>query len=627
MKHPSHSDVVSARSFSWTILDHVETPERRQRDVPACRILESGGPALTPDEALALFLRINAGRDRQTGALDDDARAAVQSLVTANFDLCIEPARSRLWKGLDSDDVAQDALLGLHRAAMRFDATFEPGFSTYAKFWIIHSIAQGADRQTGLIRIPPQLRVLEHQIATAESRGSVGDGTTPDELAIAVAADVQQIRATLDARFTIIGFDDAEDEHRRSTDDDPREFEPDEEDAAPPDWLELILEVSRSSTLEELTAHVINIIHGLPALDREVLTLHYGLFGKEAETLEEIGHGFDLTRERIRQVRNKALEKVRRQLALDRARDPYLDDEIGLDRAGAAALDSEEIDRFVAVELGHLPPSMHPDNPAPRRPKPQTVRRRRVRRVLADVRAATDHWRISPFLEAETPDDVNDAAIQILPLLTVETLSRVELVEALSELTDEMDDELMKEALLACSRSTILAAAESGLPDEAELARVLRLARFAGCATDPLGYELVLRASPTKLIDLPRDARVVSSWHFEQDDPSDVRLMNKLHRNADRLGFEWNTSFDDFLDVVIAERLDHRSGKTFSAVIADVPVCDIDSFLAYEHGRPLKVLRSPQRIPWTYVCTGCHIVRSHARAIDSSRPSRCADCT
>ena len=78
---------------------------------------------------------------------------------------------------------------------------------------------------------------------------------------------------------------------------------------------------------------------------------------------------------------------------------------------------------------------------------------------------------------------------------------------------------------------------------------------------------------------------------------------------------------------MIAQSFEHRSAKTYAAVLAGIPVCDIDTFLAHRAGRQLTVLRAPFPIPWTFVCRGCHIVGSLPRSTGATTPTRCPDCT
>lgn len=615
------------RHFSWSILEDLDAPENPRRATAGVRVFDTNGPLLSVEAEHALGARVRAGTHEPSTSLDDDARDAVGQLVVSNLRLCIRPARSRVRNGQDFDDIVQNGFLGLIRAAEKFDPAFGTRFSTYAMLWIRQQMDRGLDREARAIRLPSHVGALQRRIELAQAQGLIQEGATPEEIARVVRSDVAHIDVARKSRYAIVGLVETEEAHRAHAALEPRSLEPDGDDEDGASWIDVISEDAENSPTEPLHARIVDMILNLDEREQIVIELHYGLSEMDPYTLEEIAEHFGLTRERVRQVRNKALETIRRQLALERAQHPHFDDDMNLGKHEVRSLASDELERYVGVELGVLPPILHPDMPAPRRSDPATSRRRTVRAVLRDLAAATVRWSNDVLLEAEPVcDDHGQLLDHIGPLLEHEPFSRRELVEALSEIVDDMGPEAMGDALLAVAQAAARDAAQKGLPEAVELARLLRLVRFMGCSTDPLGYKLVLRAAPQTTIELPEGSRVASTWHFDESDPEHVQLRNALHRHGERLRFEWNSAFDEDLDLVIAAEIDHRSTKTFAAVLAGVPICDIEAFRGYGPGQRLTVLQSPRRIPWTYVCKGCEQVQSHRRSRGHSCPSRCRDC-
>lgn len=614
------------RHFSWSILEDLDAPENPRRGTAGVRVFDTNGPLLSAEAEHALGARVRAGTDEPTASLDDDARDAVRQLVVSNLRLCIRPARSRVRHGQDFDDIVQNGFLGLIRAAEKFDPAIGARFSTYAMLWIRQQMDRGFDREARPIRLPSHVGTLQRRIELAEAQGLIQEDATSEEIARVLRSDVAHVDVARKSRYVIVGLVEAEEDHRTIAALEPRSLETDgdEEDGA--SWIDVISEDAENSPTEPLQARIVDMILNLDERERMVIDLHYGLSETDPYTLEEIADYFDLTRERVRQVRNKALETIRRQLALERTQRPHFDEDMNLGEHEVRSLSSDELERYVGVELGVLPPSLHPDLPAPRKTNPATARRRTVRAVLRNLATHSAGWETALLKADPIVASHSHLLDHVGPLLEHEPFSRRELVEALSEIVDDMGPEAMGDALFAVAQEAARDAAQKVLPEAVELAQMLRLVRFMGCSTDSLGYELVLRAAPLTTIELAEGSRVASAWDFDGGDSDQTRLRNALHRHGDRLELEWNFTFDEDLDLIIARSLDQRSTRTRAAVLAGVPICDIEAFRGYEHGQRLAVLLSPRKIPWTYVCKGCEQVQSHRRSRGHSCPSRCRDC-
>jgi RNA polymerase sigma factor (sigma-70 family) len=624
---PGLPNIGTGRHFSWSILEDLGAPEDHRRAASGIRLFDPRVGLLQPEEEQELGRRVRTGTDEATGECTIEARDAVAHLVLANLRLCIRPARLRLRHGQAFDDIAQNGVLGLIRAAEKFEPEFGNRFSTYAMFWIRQSMDRGVNRESRLIQLPEHVVAMQRRLEIAESRGLINDALTDEATAKIVRSDAQQVRVAREAVHEIIGLDEAAAEVRSRSDLDPRSIESDGDDPEVPTWSELVTDDAPPAATEALNAHIKNIVDNLPMREGDVIRLYYGLDGFEQETLESIADQFGLTRERIRQIRNGVLDGIRRTLAVERARQPDFDVDMNLDPAAIRALTSDEIDQHVAIELDG-PARGGPHRVAPVRPvDPSVARRRVVRSILSDLRAATSTWSSGLLLEPHTEGGKDPVVAEpIRPLTEREPYDRRALVEALSTLVDDVGPDAIESGLLSVVRSVVHAALGKTLPDAEGLARLLRLLRFLGCSTDPFGYELVVRASPRATVDLQAGSRVASSWHFDENNPEHLLLRRELHRHGDRLELEWNSNFDEDLDLVIAESLGHRSQKTYSAVIAGVPICDIETFLNHETGRRLTAMRAPRRIPWTYVCRRCQTVSSRRRTSGSSCPTHCQDC-
>ncbi len=247
---------------------------------------------LTPKEEIALAKRIKKG--------DADAR---EHMIKANLRLVVKIAREYENYGLPLLDLINEGNIGLMKAVERFDPKKGAKLSTYASWWIKQSIRRALSDQSKTIRLPVHVgdKLLQMRRAEAKLHDELGRAPTDEELGEETgipAKRVTQYRkasiqpASLDAP---IGDDDSN------------------------SVSEIVADENAESPYEELegktnSAMIYDLLPTLDAREQEILRQRFGLDGNDEETLEVIGEKFGVTRERIRQIQELALAKLRRKI-------------------------------------------------------------------------------------------------------------------------------------------------------------------------------------------------------------------------------------------------------------------------------------------------------------------------
>jgi len=249
-------------------------------------------PLLTPQQEVKLARRIKRG--------DSEARA---EMVRCNLRLVVKIARDYQGLGLPLLDLISEGNIGLMKAVERFDPKKGGKLSTYAAWWIKQSIKRALANQSKTIRLPVHLVDKISKIRRVAMRMSedLGREPTDDELAEEIgmsSAKVAQLKtaairpASLDAP---IGDDDST-EYGDIVGD---------EDASDP------FEMLRDKDLRDEVGDLLDV---LDDRERRIIFSRFGLDGQQPKTLEEVGERFGVTRERIRQLQNIALVKMRKAL-------------------------------------------------------------------------------------------------------------------------------------------------------------------------------------------------------------------------------------------------------------------------------------------------------------------------
>ena len=232
--------------------------------------------------------------------LVDDGQHAKQALIQANLRLVVPQARRYTGRDLEFIELIQEGNLGLLRAVERFDQTKGYKFSTYAVWWIRQALQRGVTSKARTIRVPGHVWDLAARVNAADHRWRQDHGREPTEadLAAETGLTIERVREVTNAMQRLASLDRVVGEEGETT---MGEVIADED---APDPIEGVLE-------DDLVRRVHAAIDQLDERERLVLVLRFGLHGHQPQTLEEIGDQLGLTRERIRQMQNRALSRLR----------------------------------------------------------------------------------------------------------------------------------------------------------------------------------------------------------------------------------------------------------------------------------------------------------------------------
>ncbi len=244
---------------------------------------------LSREEEVALSARIHAG--------DMEAR---DELVQANLRFVIDVAKNYQNRGLSLADLISAGNVGLMTAAQRFDGAKGFKFISYAVWWIKQSILQTIADHARTVRLPLNKLSLLKDISRASHRLGQGRDTEPEieEIAAELQVSPQEVQDTILSARSVRSLDESfEEDDERSLMNVLRD-----DDQAPPDGD--VMEETARRQLE-------NVLEVLDEREFKIIRLYFGLDGAEAMTLEQIGRLMNLTRERVRQLKERALGKLR----------------------------------------------------------------------------------------------------------------------------------------------------------------------------------------------------------------------------------------------------------------------------------------------------------------------------
>jgi RNA polymerase primary sigma factor len=244
---------------------------------------------LRADEEVTLAKRIKKG--------DQDA---LEKLTKANLRFVVSVAKQYQNQGLSMGDLINEGNLGLIKAAKRFDETKGFKFISYAVWWIRQAILQALAEQSRIVRLPLNRVGALHKIGKASSglEQEYGREPSPGEIADELEMSDYEVMDTLKISSRHLSldapFNEGEDNSLLDVLDDPAQDPPDEP----------LIDDSLKREIDKALAT-------LTPREAEVISLYFGINREQSLTLEEIGERFGLTRERVRQIKEKAIMRLR----------------------------------------------------------------------------------------------------------------------------------------------------------------------------------------------------------------------------------------------------------------------------------------------------------------------------
>ena len=245
---------------------------------------------ITPEEEVKLAIRIKQGD-----------HLALEKLTKANLRFVVSVAKQYQNQGLTLPDLINEGNLGLIKAAQRFDETRGFKFISYAVWWIRQSILQALAEQSRIVRLPLNKVGLTNRISKAYSQleQEFEREPTPEELAFLLDIDAEEIAATLGVAARHVSMDQPLSDGEDST------------------LIDVLINKNAVSTDNELVfkaslkTEIDRSLSTLTERQKDVIRFFFGIGLDHALSLEDIGEHFNLTRERVRQIKDKAITKLR----------------------------------------------------------------------------------------------------------------------------------------------------------------------------------------------------------------------------------------------------------------------------------------------------------------------------
>ncbi len=286
---------------------HAGADDRRSaEEVEASTPAESG--AIREVSTLRLYLneigrypRLTASEEQEVARkVREGCSEARNRMINSNLRFVVKIARDFEGYGMPVCDLINEGNIGLMKAVEHFDPDRGVKFSTYSSYWIKQSVKRCLSNQSRTVRIPIHMveKISKVNQVTRSFKETFDRSPTEEELASQLDVEVSDIRSILRAQTRAVSLNSSFDEGETETLEDRL---PD--DSAPNPYAQLELQTSISRMCQMLDK--------LTDRDSTILKERYGLEGQNPKTLEEVGLEFGVTRERIRQIQNEALVKLR----------------------------------------------------------------------------------------------------------------------------------------------------------------------------------------------------------------------------------------------------------------------------------------------------------------------------
>lgn len=245
---------------------------------------------ISPEEEVKLAIRIKQGDQK-----------ALEKLTKANLRFVVSVAKQYQNQGLTLPDLINEGNLGLIKAAQRFDETRGFKFISYAVWWIRQSILQALAEQSRIVRLPLNKVGLTNRISKAYSQleQEFEREPTPEELATLLDMDADEISDTLGVAARHVSMDQPLADGEEST------------------LIDVLVNQNATDTDDELAfkaslkTEIDRSLNTLTERQKDVIRFFFGIGVDHALSLEDIGEHFNLTRERVRQIKDKAITKLR----------------------------------------------------------------------------------------------------------------------------------------------------------------------------------------------------------------------------------------------------------------------------------------------------------------------------